>query len=298
MLYLIGNKLSYLNEVDCKQVESEFNQLKEQIYLCKADALKLYEQEEEAKKDGGLPPGIVPPDFYGDPNTYPIWCESFNAIVHQNEKYNYRYLRQVMKGDAEQCLNGFSPLVENYKKAIKHVKERYGQPRKVVRHIMKSVIEMSLVSEDHKQLRTYYDNIVGKIYDLKSYASQLENLVDAIIVPLLESKLTKTLKQSWEKELITSIPDNEFATLEGYVEWCLKELRAREVVFESQKEKNQESKIVPMYKSSDHYSSQALISGTRCVGQNVNCLFCNKSHRLENCFGFQKVSVEERWDFA
>ena len=29
---LIGNKLSYLNEVDCKQVEREFNQLKEQIY--------------------------------------------------------------------------------------------------------------------------------------------------------------------------------------------------------------------------------------------------------------------------
>ena len=150
-------------------------------------------------------------------------------------------------------------------------------------HIMKSVIEMkSLVFEDHKQLRTYYDNIVAKIHDLKSYASKVENPVDAIIVPLLESKLTKTLKQSWEKELITLLPDNEFATLEGYVEWCLKELRAREVV----------------YKSSDHYSSQALTSGTRCVGQNVNCLFCNKSHRLVNCFGFQNVSVEERWDFT
>ena len=34
------------------------------------------------------------------------------------------------------------------------------------------------------------------------------------------------------------------------------------------------------------------------MGQKVNCLFCNKSHRLENCFGFQNVSVEERWDFA
>ena len=103
---MIGNKLSYLNEVDCKRVEREFNQLKEQIYLCKADALKLCEQEEEAKKAGGLPPGIVPPDIYGDPNTYPIWWESINAIVHQNEKvstfYKYRYLRQVMKGDAEQ----------------------------------------------------------------------------------------------------------------------------------------------------------------------------------------------------
>ena len=93
---LIGSKLSYLNEVDRKRVEEEFNELKGLIYKCKVDALKLCEQE-EAKKAGGLPPGIVPPSFYGDPNTYPIWWESFNAIVHQNEKvsifYKYRYLR-------------------------------------------------------------------------------------------------------------------------------------------------------------------------------------------------------------
>ena len=164
-----------------------------------------------------------------------------------------------MKGDVEQCLNGFSPLVENYEKAIKHVKERYGQQGKVVRHIMKSVIEMkSLVSVDHKQLRTSYDTVVGKIDELKSYASELENPVDAIIAPLLKSKLTKTSTQSWEKELITSLADNKFATLGCYVEWCLKELRAREVVFESEKEKSQELKASSVYTSSDVYSSQSL----------------------------------------
>ena len=144
----------------------------------------------------------------------------------------------------------------HHKLKIMHMKERYGQPRKVVRHV-KSVIEKSLISKDHKQLRTYY-TIVGNIYELKLYASKLEKLVDAIIVPLLESTLTKTLKQSWEKELIISLADIKFATLGCYVEWYLKELCAREVVFESENEKSQESKASSVYKSSDVYSLQAL----------------------------------------
>ena len=88
----IGNKLSYLMVADRKRVDTEFNQLKELLFKCKVDALKLCEQEEQSKKAGGLPPGIEPPNFYGDSNTYSIWWESFNAIVHQNERESNFYI--------------------------------------------------------------------------------------------------------------------------------------------------------------------------------------------------------------
>ena len=102
----------------------------------------------------------------------------------------------------------------------------------------------------------------------------------------MESKLTKTLKQSWEQELITPLAYNKFATFGCYVEWCLKELRAREVVFESEKEKSQESKTSSVYKSSDVYSSQALTSGTRGLGQNVNTPFSRYA-----CFGCRNFLI-------
>ena len=122
LIHLVSEKLSLIDN-DCqKEIEAEFAVIQEAIFKSKTDALRLYHQEEEAKKAGGLPPGILPPIFYGDCNKFPVWWESFNAIVNENEKVSkfckHRYLRQVMKGDAEQCLDGFSPLAENYELAL------------------------------------------------------------------------------------------------------------------------------------------------------------------------------------
>ena len=225
--------------------------------------------------------------------------------MHENEKvskfYKYRYLRQALVGDAAQCLDGFSPLVENYDLAIDHVKGRYGQPRKVIRHIMKSIVDIPpMTSDDHKQLRKYYDTILGKIHDMACYAAKLENPVDAILIPMLESKLSKNLKQDWEKELMGKFDDSEFATLESYADWCLRELRAREAVSESEKDKTNNKTSFSGKVSEGAYSSQALPSNTK-VSEGLKtkgCFLCNKAHKLEHCYEFRKRDVSDKWDFA
>lgn len=49
------------------------------------------------------------------------------------------------------------------------------------------------------------------------------------MIPILESKLTLELRQEWKKELVEEYNDDEFAMLERFNNWYLKQVRSREV---------------------------------------------------------------------
>ena len=55
---------------------------------------------------------------------------------------------------------------------------------------------------DADTLRQHYDDIQGKLHALLTYMKKISNPVDAIVIPILESKLTNELKRSWEHELL------------------------------------------------------------------------------------------------
>ena len=304
---IIGGKLSILEHMEVKEkVLKRFKQLQDEIYEQKKVILEVCDQvREEEKGTKGLPTGIVPPDFNGDPKQFPIWWEAFEALVHENKAiskfYKYRYLRQIMKGEAAHCLDGFSPLVECYEAALDHVKKKYGQPRKIVRHIMASIIDIPpLVSDDLKSVQKYHDVIVGKIHDLKRYVAGLENPLDALVLPILESKLAKVLKRDWERELVTSCEDEEFATMDKYLEWCSKEVRARET-----SETVTKSKETVLGSKDEIFSNKKGLCSVHGLPSSLNnkgdeqCLFCRKgNHKLEDCFKFKKLDIEERWKYA
>ena len=185
----IEEKKDHLSEQQALDLKRRFEDIVSRIQHMKVVTVKLCNQEENEKQGGHLPTGIAAPDFYGDSNQFPVWWESFDAIVNSNDRistfYKYRYLRQCLKGQASHCLDGFSPLTEHYHSALEHVKSRFGQPRKVVRHIMKSIIDMpTMTTNDSRVLRKSYDMIQGKLHALCNYANKIENPVDAIVIPV------------------------------------------------------------------------------------------------------------------
>ena len=299
---LEGGK-SCLSEHQAQSLKSRFETISRQVQEMKINALKLCKQEEEEKHASCLPSGIHPPEFHGDANQFPIWWESFDAVVNSNDKisvfYKYRYLRQCLKGQASHCLDGFSPLSESYQAALEHVKSRFGQPRKVVRHIMKSIIDMPiLTSNDARSLRKTFDLIQGKLHSLCNYSDKIENPVDAIVIPILESKLTNDLKRSWEKELLKTCEDNEFATIEKYSQWLCREVKSRETVdvHDTKRIKERTTNVVP-------FSAQALPmninENARRYKPDRSCKKCLRTnHALRDCYKFLKDSVKERWRFA
>ena len=169
--------------------------------------------------------------------------------------YKYRYLRQCLKGSASHWLDGFSPLSENYQAALEHVKSRFGQPRKVVCHIMKSIVDMPMLpSNDVRSLRKTFDLMQGKLHSLCNYSNKIDNPVDAIVIPILESKLTNDLKQSSEKELLKTCEDDEFATIENYSHWLRREVKSRGTVIDVHESKKSKDKPI----NSAPFSAQAL----------------------------------------
>ena len=306
----LEEKKCYLNEQQATKLKKRFEDIACRIQEKKVVTIKLCKQEEDEKRAGYLPTGISPPDFFGDPNQFPVWWESFDAVVNSNDKvstfYKYRYLRQCLKGQASHCLDGFSPLSDHYSSALEHVKSHFGQPRKVVRHIMKSIVDMpTLTTNDCRVLRKSYDMIQGKLHSLCNYANKIENPIDAIVIPILESKLTNELKESWERELLKTCNDDEFATVGKYSEWFSREVRSRETV-ETKREpkkvndsKNYHGNFVP-------FSSQALPVNTdqkhkKTDRENLSNFCkkcCRQNHTLKDCYRFRKDSVKQRWNFA
>lgn len=231
---LVGEKLQHLSDTESQDVTSKYEDARSQVDYLRREALEHCRQQEEQEKASGLPAGVQVPEFNGDPNKFPVWLESFQALIHSNVKvstfYKYSYLRQALKGEASSCLDGFSPMAESYAAALEHVKKRFGQPRKVVRHVVRSIVDMqALASNSAKEVRAHFDMVHGKLLTLKKYTEELTNPVEAILIPILESKLSGDLRQEWEKELVENIKEDEFASFDRFTEWYMKQARAREV---------------------------------------------------------------------
>ena len=115
---LMGEKLSALDETSHLETTERLTRVRDEVDQMRREALSFIQVKETEDKAGGLPTGVLVPEFHGDPNKFPDWFESFEALVHQNVKVSqfckYRYLRQALKGSAASCLDGFSPLVEHY----------------------------------------------------------------------------------------------------------------------------------------------------------------------------------------
>ena len=81
-------------------------------------------------------PKLSLPYFSGDPLMWQTFWDSFNAAVHTNpnltgvQKFNY--LKAQLKGDAIRVVSGFPLTDVNYQHSITLLRERFGQPYKLI----------------------------------------------------------------------------------------------------------------------------------------------------------------------
>ena len=303
----LGKKSGFLTDEERRIIIRKFDGLSLKIREKHAEFVTLREKKREEKEKmnekGYLPSGITPPEFDGNVLNYPVWWENFDTLVHSNKKvsvlFKYRYLRQSMKGTASLCLDGFSPLAEHYEAALAHVKDRYGQPRKIVRHVVKNIIDTPIMSQEPKALRKAFDKVSGKLHTLTQYIDKVKNPIDTLIIPILETKLPAELRQAWEKELIDKQGGEQFATVKLYKDWLTKEVAMREATLESPKmpgsADSKKDSSSTQYKPS---SAQALPANAHGSSQDI-CQYCDvNTHKITECRRFKNASVDERWRVA
>ena len=107
-------------------------------------------------------PKLSLPYFSGDPLMWQTFWDSFSAAVHINpnltgiQKFNY--LRAQLKGDATRVVAAGFPLTDvNYQQSITLLRERFGQPYKLINAHMQTLLNLSNATNSLSSLQSFYD---------------------------------------------------------------------------------------------------------------------------------------------
>ena len=91
-------------------------------------------------------PKLTLPTFSGDPLQFQTFWDSFEAAVHNNEGLTgiqkFHYLRAQLLGDAAQVIDNFPLTDMNYLHSVTLLKDRFGQPYKLVSAHMDALMNL------------------------------------------------------------------------------------------------------------------------------------------------------------
>ena len=81
-------------------------------------------------------PKLELPTFSGDPQIWQSFWDSFDAAVNSNPMlspiHKFNYLQAQLRGDVVQTISGFPLTESNYEQSITLLKQRFGQPEKLI----------------------------------------------------------------------------------------------------------------------------------------------------------------------
>ena len=133
------------------------------------------------------------PTFSGDPLTWQTFWDSFEAAVDFNptlssvQKFNY--LKAQLQADASRTIAGL-PLTEaNYIQSITLLKERFGQPQRLINAHIPAFLDLSAPSNDLSSLRLFYDLVENHIRGLSSLGVPKVSY-GTLLVPIILGKLS------------------------------------------------------------------------------------------------------------
>ena len=100
-------------------------------------------------------PRIELKKFNGDPTCWQTFIDSVESAVDKNEVEKMNYLINLVQGDAEATVKGLTLSHDNYKIAIKLLKDRFDDPQLLISTHMNKLLELETLQNinDVKGLR-------------------------------------------------------------------------------------------------------------------------------------------------
>lgn len=221
------------------------------------------------------------PEFNGDILLWGAFWDVFEAEVdakaHYSSATKFNFLNSRLKGEAKSILVGLTPNNVNYPKAIDLLKERYGQPKKIIAAHMRALFHMTKPGSDRASLRTFSDKLESYIRGLDALGKGTEAYGDLLVCILID-KLSADVRRNLARQ-------------HGTTEWTLDELRTA-----LKKEIDILEDVLDQpaaYKSTASTSKQAsvLFSGAQPTKKR-KCPFCTGDHSPNFCKNV--TSPEER----
>ena len=127
------------------EVMSKMDQFMEQLLAKDSNVMQPKREVFHSMEENGSSPrmlsgqssGIKLPKidikrFHGDPIHWQEFSDTFDAMVTKNETISdiqkFTYLRGLLRGEAEKCIEGITLTGDNFAQAMNLLKERYANP--------------------------------------------------------------------------------------------------------------------------------------------------------------------------
>ncbi|XP_029053806.2 uncharacterized protein LOC114881250 [Osmia bicornis bicornis] len=123
------------------------------------------------------------------------------------------YLKQMMEegSKAENIVNGFPTMAENYDKAFESLKNRFGRDDLLIEFYTRELLSLALQNATNKgkyvNVSTIYDKISAHIRALETLGVKTNNCA-TMLYPLVESSLPEEILRTWQRSPLSSGIDN------------------------------------------------------------------------------------------
>ena len=213
------------------------------------------------------------------------------------------YLRAQLEGDASRVIAGFPLTNTSYGQSVALLKDRFGQPFKIVNAHLQALLHLPNPSNTLSSLQLFHDSVEGHIRSLTTSLGKPVESYGDLLVPVILEKLPSEAR----KHLARERTSNDW-TLQELQDAIFKEIQ----VFESGLQAIPQSFRTP---TASFYAGTTRVpteSATGDVSKKKNCTCCKGPHtpstcnviaepskRLEivrqqnlcfNCLAYQKVS--------
>ena len=165
--------------------------------------------------------------FSGDTLQWQSFWDCFEAAVHRNRSITgvqkLSYLRAQLQGNALRVIAGLPLINDNYDHSVTLLKERYGEPHKLIDAHMQALIELKCRSNTLSALQVFYDSVEGHIRSLQSLGTPQEHY-GSMLVPTILRKLPADVRRNLARS-----HDSEQWTLKELQRCILQEVRILEM---------------------------------------------------------------------
>ena len=137
-------------------------------------------------------PKLNIPVFSGDSLNWQSFWDCFEVAIHSNpsltDVQKLNYLRAQLQGDASRVVAGLTLTSANYGHSIDLLRERYGQPHKLVNAHMQALVDLTSPTNSLAALQLFHDSVESHIRSLSSLGKSRETY-GSLLVPIIFGKL-------------------------------------------------------------------------------------------------------------
>lgn len=227
--------------------------------------------------------------FGGDPIEWLGWWSQFKGIDEDKTlsaelKFQYLIQATVPKSAAHDLVTSFPPTSENYPKAIKYLKSRFGNDKILVEVYVRELLKLVVNNSNNRKstISTLYDKLQTQLRGLESLGVTSDKYA-AMLYPLVESALPDDILKAWQRSMnqLRNEDDDE-----DQLSLLLKFIR-NEVDSEIRL-RMARSGLSERVVNSNAYPS-AMVSSSSTIDKNNLCNFCKKpGHIKPYCHQFKR----------